>query len=443
MARPVSSDSPAATGARGALNRFGSATFSSLKNPNYRLYFIGQLVSLTGTWMQGVAQAWLVLELTGSAAMLGIVTAVQFLPVLALAPYGGLIADRFSKRRLLLITQSAAAVLALTLGTLVATHTVTLWMVFVLALGLGVINALDNPTRQSFIHEMVGGEDLRNAVTLNAIVVNVSRVIGPALAGVIIAWLGLALCFLLNGLSFVAVIACLALMTGSALHRSEPVKAAKGQLREGFAYVRDTPVLRDTLVVMAIVGTLTFEFQVTLPALARFTFHGQASVLASLMAAMGVGAVIGGLAVAGRRTVHRSSLVLASFAFGASVLLVALAPSLPLAIAGMVLVGACSTPFTSLTNAILQSRAEGRMRGRVMSLWTVAFLGSTLVGAPIVGFVAQRWDPRWGLAVGGCAALVAGAYGLYRLRAAPSPTAAHSPVAEPPLPTATIAQREE
>ena len=231
-------------------------TFSSLKVRNYRLFFIGQTISLCGTWMQSIAQALLVLKLTNSGIALGLVVGLQCAPVLLLASYGGLLADRFPKRRLLLITQSCAGVLALTLGILVATGSVQLWMVYILAFGLGVVNAVDNPVRQTFIHEMVGRSQLTNAVTLNSLIVNMSRVVGPAIAGVIVAQFGLAPCFVVNGLSFGAVLGCLYLMDGRALMKSEPVKAAKGQLRAGFSYAWKTPAVRDVLLMMALFGGL-------------------------------------------------------------------------------------------------------------------------------------------------------------------------------------------
>jgi len=247
-----------------AIKKFSHSTFSSLKIRNYRLYFVGQGISLCGTWMQTIGQAWLVLELTGSGTALGLVTALQFLPILILGPLGGVVADRFSKRKILFITQITAGFLAAILGVLVATHTVQLWMVYVLALALGLVGALDNPTRQTFIFEMAGSDEIGNAVTLNSMEVNLARIIGPAVAGVIIASIGLALCFFINAASYVAVLACLFLINSRHLHKREPVKRAKGQLREGFRYVRHTPLLFDVLMMFAIVGTLTYEFQISL-----------------------------------------------------------------------------------------------------------------------------------------------------------------------------------
>ena len=422
----------------GILAQYRDATFSSLGLRNYRLYFIGQGISLCGTWMQMVAQSWLVWVMTHSGAMLGSVAAFQFLPVLCLAPYGGLLADRFSKRRLLFVTQSAAAVLAITLGALYATGALRLWMLFVFAGAVGTINALDNPTRQSFVHELAGPGEIKNAVTLNSLEVNLSRVVGPAIAGVLIARVGLTPCFFFNGLSFLAVLVCLGLMRSSELHRSARVAAAKGQLAEGFRYVRSSPVILVVLVMMTIVGTLTYEFQVTLTMLAGATFRGTAGTYALLTSAMGVGAVIGGLAIAGRSKATIGALVIAAFAFGVSTLLLAVAPNLVLAVISMLLVGACSIAFTSLTNTILQIESAPTMRGRVMSLWAMAFLGSTLVGAPLVGWVGQRFDPRLAIGVGGVAAFLAGAIGLFAIH-----SAAVGGTSLVPIGTPLIAEKED
>ena len=434
------SDSAGGKNARLAerFRRYRTTTFSALKVRNYRLYFAGQGVSLIGTWMQGIGQAWLVLRLTNSGTAVGLVTAMQFLPVFVLAPFGGVLADRFPKRRMLLYTQSAAALLALTLGGLVATGAIKVWMIVLFALCLGVINSLDNPTRQSFVHELVGRDELRNAVTLNSLEVNLCRIIGPAVAGIVIVKIGIALCFFTNAASFVAVIVCLALMRDAELQPAKRVRAAKGQIREGLAYVRTSPTILTALVMMALVGTFTYEFNVTLELLARFTFKSDADVFGLLTSMMGLGAVVGGLLTAGRRTAAMRGLVLSSFGFGLSVLLLALSPSLEFALVMLVAVGAFSLAFTSLTNTILQMEAAQQMRGRVMSLWTVAFLGSTVIGAPIVGWVGQHVSPRASLAVGAAAALIAGAVGLITARREPRRAVAEATCEPPPF-----AEKEE
>ncbi|NTW29261.1 MAG: MFS transporter [Coriobacteriia bacterium] len=392
------------------------STFVSLGVRNYRLFFAGQAISLSGTWMQAIAMSWLVLKLTNSGSALGLVTALQCLPIFILAPYGGVLADRFPKRKLLFVTQSCAAVLALALGALVAADMIRLWMVFVFALLLGCVNAVDNPTRQTFVHELVGAVTLRNAVTLNSLEVNLCRVIGPAIAGVLIASVGLASCFVLNGLSFIAALWSLWRMTGSELHRSALVKAAKGQIREGLIYARRTPLIFGVLMMMAIMGTLTYEFQVSLPLLAKFTFLGDASSYAALTSAMGVGAVIGGLSTAGRRSASAGALMLATLGFGVAMVALSLSPTITVAMLCMVVVGVCSITFMSLCNTILQLESTATMRGRVMSLWSVAFLGSTLIGAPVIGWIGEHLGPRWSIATGALAALAAATVGFYALR---------------------------
>jgi MFS family permease len=408
----------AARAATATVRTHADRTFSSLKVRNYRLYFIGQTISLCGSWMQAVAQALLVVyHLHGSGTALGLVVGLQFAPVLFLAPYGGVLAERFSKRRLLFITQTAAGILALALGVLVATDLVRLWMVYVLAFGLGVVNAIDNPVRQTFVHELVGRSQLANAVMLNSIILNLSRVIGPAIAGVVAAQFGLGPCFILNGVSFGAVLACLYMMDAAQLIKSKPVPAAKGQLRAGFAYAWKTPVIRDVLIIMVLVGTLSFEFGVSLPLLARTTFSGSESMVALLMSSMGVGAVLGGLVTAGRNTATMRALGAGTLGFGTAILLVAVAPSVAWAAAGMAVVGYFSVSFTALTNTILQMSAAARMRGRVMALWAMAFLGSGVFGGPAIGWIGEVAGPRWGLAVGALASVAAGGFGLVAARA--------------------------
>ncbi|MGW6378512.1 MFS transporter [Rhodococcus sp. NPDC055112] len=382
-------------------------TFASLATPNFRRYYGGQAVSMIGTWMQAVAQAWLVLQLTGSGTALGLVIALQTLPVLLFGPYGGVVADRLDKRRLMIGLQSMMGVLALVLGILTVTHTVTLWQVYVLAFLLGVNNSFENPARQAFVLEMVGPEDLRNAVSLNSVLVNVARAVGPAIAGIIIAAGGLGLCFLLNAVSFVAVVVSLVTLDLGALRPSPPAQRRPGQLREGLRYVRRTPALLVPLLMMALVGCLAYEFQVVLPVLARDTFGGDASVYGFMTAAMGFGAVVGGLFVAARGKTGIPALVWAATLFGVLIAAAAAAPTLWLELAILVLVGAASVGFLSIGNSTLQLEAEPGMRGRVMALWSVAFLGSTPIGGPIAGAVAEQFGGRVALAMGAAACLVA------------------------------------
>jgi MFS family permease len=387
---------------------------------NYRLYYFGQIISTSGTFMQQVAQAWLVLSLTHSGKALGLATALQYLPILFLGPYGGVITDRIPKRKILFFTQSVSGVLALVLGTLVATGLVRVWMVYVLASCLGLVNVFDNPTRQTFHIELVGPGQVRNAVTLYSILVNLARIVGPALAGILIETVGMAPCFFINGVSFVAVVSMLALMNPGELLTSPPVPASRGQIREGFRYVAATPALGSSLLMLAIIGTLTFEFQVSLPLLAQFTFKGDARGYAFLTSAMGLGAAMGGLCFASRKGFAPHKLVGASLLFGLAVLAAACMPSLALTGLAMVAVGVCSINFSSLGNSTLQLGSAPHMRGRVMSLWSVAFLGSTTIGGPIVGWAAEAAGARWGLALGGVAALAAAALGSFVLRERPA-----------------------
>ncbi len=395
---------PPVAATRAALGR----TFSSLRIPNYRLYFIGQVISLSGTWMQGVAQAWLVLEITGSGTALGLVSSLQFLPVLLFGPLGGVIADRFDKRKVLYCTQLVAASLALTLGILVATDVVELWMVYVLAACLGFVYVVDNPTRQTFVHEMVGSENLTNAVSLNSVVVNVARVIGPGLAGTLIVSVGLAPCFFINAASFIGVFVALSLMDPTQIRRGVRSTRRPGQLREGLRYVRSTPEVLVPLMMMGVVGTLAYEFQVVLPLLARFTFEGDAGTYGTLSALMGLGAVIGGLATASAGRRPATALSRTAIVFGLLHLATAVMPTLEATYVAIVFLGAASIRFLALGNATLQLAASPEMRGRVMALWAVAFLGSTPIGGPIIGWIGEHIGPRWAMGLGAIATLTAG-----------------------------------
>lgn len=365
--------------------------------------------------MQSVAQAWLVLKISNSGTALGIVSALQYIPILLFGTLGGVAADRFSKRTVLYLTQSAAGILALILGVLVATNQVTLWMVFILAFCLGWVNVFDNPARQSFVIEMVGEGDLRNAVTLYSGLVNLSRVIGPAIAAGLIVLIGLAPCFILNGVSYVAVVIMLAMMRAEELQVTPPPPGSKGQIMEGVRYVLSMPILRNTLLMMALVGTFTFEFQVSLPLIAQYAFKGDASSYAFLSGALGVGAVVGGLAIASQKKNSPSTLIVVGLLFGIAVLGAAFMPTLILSGVALVFAGACMIYFTSLGNSIIQLGSSPQMRGRVMSFWSIAFLGTTTIGGPAVGWFAEVAGPRWGLALGGMAALIAAALGVATL----------------------------
>jgi len=398
------------------VRKIAQTTFSSLRIRNYRLYFIGQAVSVSGTWMQGVAQSWLVLTLTNSGTALGFLAAAQFSPILFLGPWAGVIVDRISKRKMLVFTNVTSSVLALVLGVLIAGDWVKLWMVFVIASLTGLVNAFDNPARQAFAMELVGKEKLTNAISLNAAQFNLARAIGPALAGGLIVAVGLAPCFIINGFSFLAILIALYLMNSEQLYPSRLAQSTKGQLREGFKYIRSSPILKNTLIMMAIIGTLTYEFQVALPLLAQFTFAGGAPAYAALTSAMGVGSVIGAFYTANRTKINLKLLIFAAIFLGVSMLLVSVARTLDQAILAMVVVGIFSINLTSLGNVILQTESPPSMRGRVMALWAVVFLGSTPIGGPIVGFLGQHIGPRWGIATGGVAAILAAGWGLMTVK---------------------------
>jgi MFS family permease len=391
-------------------------TFRSLGVRNYRLYFFGQIISMSGTWMQSVAQAWLVLELTGSGIALGAVTALQFLPTLVLGPWGGLVADRVDKRKLLVWTQSASALLALALGLLTVTNAVTLWMVYALALGLGLVTMIDMPTRQTFVMEMVGREHVTNAVSLNGVIVNASRIVGPALAGALIATVGVGICFLVNSVSYLAVIAGLLMMRSGELQRARTTSRQRGQLRAGLRYVWRTPALRTPLLLMAVVGAVAYNFSVVLPLMVRFVFHAGAGAFGGLFSVMGAGAVVGGLAVAAWGKASRGLLAGAAIALGAFLALAAVAPTLHFELVAMLPIGVASTAFIAMSNSLLQLGAAPEMRGRVMGLFAVVFLGTTPIGGPLVGWIAEHLGPRSAMAIAAGVTAAAGVTTILFLR---------------------------
>jgi MFS family permease len=399
--------------------RAGRVTFAALSVPNYRRYFFGQATSLIGTWMQMTAQSWLVLSITHSSTWLGLIVALQTLPVLILGPYGGVIADRVDKQKVMIGLQTAMGVQALILGLLTVTGNVHIWEIGVLAALLGLNNAFENPARQSFMLEMVGPEHLRNAVSLNSVLANTARVIGPAVAGILIATVGEGVCFLVNSASFVAVVASLLTMDQGAINAIEPTPRARGQLREGLRYVRRTPELAIPLLMMAAVGCLAYEFQVSLPVMASRGLHVGATGYGFMTASMGVGAVLGGLLVAARGKIGLRPLVLSASGFGVALAFATVAPSLPLEMLALAFVGWGSISFMSMGNSTLQLTAEPGMRGRVMSLWFVAFQGSTPIGGPTVGLLMGVAGARSGLGLAAVTCFVVALGGLAALHAVP------------------------
>ena len=391
-----------------AARRVAADTFASLRVRNYRLYFIGQVVSVSGSWMQRVAQSWLVLHLTvNSGVALGVASALQFLPILLFGAWGGVVADRTDKRRLLMVTQALMGFLALILGVLALTGLVQLWMVFLMALLLGAVTAIDNPARQAFVMELVGRGQVTNAVSLNSAVFTGARVVGPAVAGLLIAAVGTGWCFVINAASFGAVLIALVAMNAEHLQRSERPAKAQGQLMEGLRFVWSRPDLRTPLALLAVVGTLALNFTVVLPLLARDTFHGGATTYGTLFSVLGAGSLVGALFTASRREPSASLLVGALGLFGLFMLGAAAAPTLPLEMVALIPMGVAALAFQTTTNSLLQLRSEPALRGRVMALYSVVFLGSTPIGAPIVGWVAEQFGPRAGLGLGGVAVLLA------------------------------------
>jgi MFS family permease len=405
---------------------------SSLRQRNYRLFFFGQLVSVAGTWMQTVAQSFVVLDLTHSGTQLGLTSAARFLPMFLFGPLGGVFADRMDRRRVLYVTQALSGLLAGVFAVTVGTHSIRLWIVYLLALALGFVNVFDNPARQSFISEMVSAGDLPNAVTLNSVAMNMARVLGAALGGVIAAAIGLALCFTFNALSFGAVLISLAAMRSSELFPAKRVSRQKKQVRQGLRYVRNTPELLIPLLMIAVVGTLAWEFQVSLPLMASKVFHGGAASYGVMASVMGGGAVVGGLISAARARPRARALCLAAIGWGIAILAAAVAPSFALELAALVFVGYGSITFNTLAKTTLQLAAKPEMRGRVMALWALAWLGSTPIGGPIVGWAGQAIGARWALVIGGLATLVCGVLALpalTRIDRRPAPDAPPAPAA--------------
>ncbi len=406
-----------------------AGTFRSFQSYNYRLFFFGQIVSLTGTWMQTIGQAWLVLDLTHSPLALGTVTMLQFLPVSLLVLFGGVIADKLPKRRVLVLTQTAAMSQAFILAFLIWSGLIALWQVYVLAAMLGLTNALDNPTRQAFVVEMVGRDDIVNAVALNSSLFNSARLIGPALGGVIIAVVGVGAVFFINGVSFIAVIIGLMLMKPALFHtmpRSGDGRLLE-QLAEGLRYSLRTPAILFILILMAAIGTFGYNFTVVLPLLARNVLHVGSIGFGAMTSAVGVGSLVAALALATYRKTSRRTLLLGATAF--TILLAAVAAShwYALTLVLLVALGVASITFTATANSTLQMSAPDHLRGRVMSLYMLLFVGTTPIGGVLTGVVAERIGVPLtiGIEAGMCALGIAAA--LAYLAAHRAPARAESP----------------
>jgi MFS family permease len=396
------------------------------RHRNYRLFFGSQSVSLVGTWMQTVAQAWLVLELTRDPFVLGLATAAQFLPVLIFGLFGGLIADALPKRRTLIVTQVVQMLLAFTLFGLTVTGRVEVWQILVLALLLGLSNAVDMPTRQAFVVEMVGRDDLPNAVALNSATFNAARIVGPAVAGVLIGITGVAVAFLVNGLSFLAVIVGYALMRDEELRRggsgARPgnIRAVVASVADGLGFIRSSPVVLLAMTVIGVASMMGLNLGVIVPALASEVLRIDATGFGMLMAATGVGSLLAALWIASLPMVRVGLIAAGAIVMGAAEVVAALTDALPLALVAMVAVGFGAIGMAATANTTIQLLAPDALRGRVMSVYTVVFVGSTPLGGVLIGAIASALGVAVALAVGGAACVgigVAGALWLHRIRA--------------------------
>lgn len=386
-----------------------SAMFRSLRIFNYRLWFLGALVSNTGAWMQRTAQDWIVLtELTDKdAAALGITMALQFGPLLVMVPFTGLMADRFDRRKLLMWTQLASGALALGLGVLVLSGTVQLWHVYVFALLLGIVTAIDTPVRQTFVSELVSDADISNAVALNSTSFQSARLIGPAIAGVLIAVIGSGWVFIINGFSFGGVLLSLLLIRRDQLVFAPRLKKARGQIRDGLRYVRSRSDLVVSLVMVFLVGTFGFNFPIFISTMSTVEFGQGAAQFGLLSSIMAAGAVTGSLLAARREKVRLAVVLIAAAGFGITCALGALAPNYWVFAVVLVLVGATSLTMMNTANAYVQTTTDPAYRGRVMALYMAIFAGGTPIGAPIVGWVANAFGPRWALGIGAASGFAA------------------------------------
>lgn len=391
-------------------------TFRSLHVRNFRLFFTGQLISQIGNWLTRVAQALLVLKLTDSGVALGLLAVAQFGPVLALGPFAGLVADRSDKRRLLLVVQALAMAQSFLLAALVFTGDPPVLAIYGVALLGGFAIAFDNPARRSFVVELVPPEDIGNAVGLNSALMTGARVIGPALAGLLITTAGFGWCFVVDGVSYLAVLAALWRMDPAEVRRAPVAARGRGQVREGIRYARSIPDLWIPLAMMAVVGTLAFNFQTVLPLFATRDLQGSDVTFTLLMSVLSAGSLVGALATARRRSIAMSTVSIAALGFGLAMAALAVAPNQPAAFVLGAVVGLTSVAFMTASTAIVQMTATPSMRGRVLALQSMVFLGSTPIGGPIVGVIAQRYGARYSLALGAAATVAAGAVGMAKAR---------------------------
>jgi MFS family permease len=383
----------------------------AFRNSNYRLYFFGQLVSQTGSWLQRIAQSWLVLQLTDSPTALGIVTAAQFMPIMVLSLFAGVIADRLPRRQLLYVITIIETVQSIALAVLTLTNTIQLWEVYVLAFVLGAASAFEMPTRQVYLNELVEREELQSAISLNSSVFNGARVVGPGIGGIIIAAWGVGWCFGLNAISFVAVLISLAMLDVTHMHglQRPARKPLWNQLADGLRYSARKPELAFPLLLLACIGTFGYNFGVVLPLLARFALNLGAVGFGSLNTAMGVGSLVGALGVAARLAPSRRTLLIAAGSFAGLLLLVSIVPWYSLTLGALVLMGVASVTYSAVTNTTLQLNSDEEYRGRVLSLYTLLFAGTTPIGGALTGWLAEVWGIRLavGLEAGICLVAVA------------------------------------
>ncbi|MBK5331993.1 MAG: MFS transporter [Ilumatobacteraceae bacterium] len=400
--------------------RHGTRRFAAFGNRNFRLYFIGQTISSIGSWTQSLAVIWLVLEITNRSDRLGIAAALQFLPMLLLGAPAGVLADKIDNRRLLVATSTASGLLALTFGVVVATGYVTIWWIYALTMMLGLVLAVERPAMQAILFELVGTELLPSGVAANSTINSVSRLIGPALAGVLIATVGVETCFLINAASYLVVIGALVALRSSELVDRPLVGRAKGRLREGFAYVRSHPDVARPLLVMTVVGTVAYNFQTTFPSMVRFGFHRGAASVGTAMSVSAIGSIIGGIYIAGVKPHPRRTLAVVLVGFAAACLALSITPGFWPFVAMSILLGFASASFQSVNTVVLQQATEPSMQGRVMALHQMAWFGSTPIGALLMGWVIQVSSPRVPFALGGLSALLCAAAVIGRQRSARS-----------------------
>lgn len=388
--------------------------FASFGSRNFRLYFIGQTISSIGSWSQSLAVIWLVLEITNRSDRLGIAIALQFLPMLLLGAPAGVLADRVDNRRLLIATSTVSGLLAAAFGVVVATGHVTIWWIYVLTMMLGLVLAIERPAMQAIIYQLVGQDLLPSAVAANSTINSVSRLIGPAIAGALIATVGVETCFYVNAASYLLVIVALAALRRRELVDRPLAGRAKGRLREGFAYVRSHPDVARPLLVMTVVGTVAYNFQTTFPSMVRFGFHRGAGSVGTLMSVSAIGSIIGGIYIAGVKPHPRRTLAIALAGFGATFLLLAITPGFWPFVAMTIPLGFASASFQSVNTVVLQQATEPGMQGRVMALHQMAWFGTTPIGAVLMGWVIQISSPRVPFVLGGLSALVCAAAVLRR-----------------------------